>query len=289
MKKITFLFFAILATLNMYSQSERIFVWDNKSAPSSNEIPDNECKETATGITKNNKTELFIFGAVKPTTGQAVVICPGGGYGGLAITYEGYDMARWLAANGITAAVLRYRMPNGHCEIPRTDADEAMRILKTKAVKYGFDTNKVGIIGSSAGGHLAASVGVFSNPKPAFMILFYPVITSTPGELHQGSFNNLLGKQYSKKLANKYSLEKQVTINTPPTFLLLSDDDKAVPPINSILFYNALKSYGIKASMHIFPIGGHGWGIKPTFKYINEWKHLLLDWLEYINQSNNNK
>ena len=124
------------------------------------------------------------------------------------------------------------------------------------------------------------STGTISDEKPAFMILFYPVITAEEGKLHKNSFKYLLGKDYSPEEARNYSLEKRVSALTPPTLLLLSDDDRIVPPVNSLLFYEALKRNGVKASIHVFPTGDHGWGIKPEFKYIEQWQRYALDWLE---------
>lgn len=187
--------------------------------------------------------------------------------------------AGWLIT-GTTAAVLKYRMPNGHCEVPRNDAEQALRIVRERAAEWGCDASRVGIVGSSAGGHLAASTGTISDEKPAFMILFYPVITAEEGKLHKNSFKYLLGKGYSPEKARNYSLEKRVSALTPPTLLLLSDDDRIVPPVNSLLFYEALKRNGVRASMHVFPSGDHGWGIKPEFKYIGQWQRYVLDWLE---------
>jgi esterase/lipase len=171
-------------------------------------------------------------------------------------------------------------MPNGHCEVPRNDAEQALRIMREHAAEWGYDASRVGIVGSSAGGHLAASTGTISDEKPAFMILFYPVITAEEGKLHKNSFKYLLGKDYSSEEARNYSLEKRVSALTPPTLLLLSDDDRIVPPVNSLLFYEALKRNGVKASIHVFPTGDHGWGIKPEFKYIEQWQRYALDWLE---------
>ena len=144
-------------------------------------------------------------------------------------------------------------MPNGHCEVPRNDAEQALRIMREHAAEWGYDASRVGIVGSSAGGHLAASTGTISDEKPAFMILFYPVITAEEGKLHKNSFKYLLGKDYSSEEARNYSLEKRVSALTPPTLLLLSDDDRIVPPVNSLLFYEALKRNGVKASIHVFP------------------------------------
>ena len=237
-----------------------------------------------------------IFGAVDadylvlpadPTqaTGQAVVICPGGGYGMLAMDHEGYEMAKWFAANGITGAVLKYRMPNHHPEVPLEDAVQALRIMAgLEAGATGYTADKVGIVGFSAGGHLAAMASTIGSFKPAFSVLFYPVITAVQGKRHQGSFINLLSEQRTPEQDAAYSLESRVTADTPPAILLLSDDDKTVPPVNSTLYYNALKAHGIEASMHIYPSGGHGWGIRDSFRYKAQWQDAVLDWLRRINE-----
>ena len=141
---------------------------------------------------------------------------------------------------------------------------------------------KIGIVGSSAGGHLAASASTLARTKPAFSILFYPVITAEKGKAHQGSFNALLGDKRSAETDTWYSLQNRVSSETPPTLLLLSDDDRVVPPVNSTLYYNALKDNGVKASMHIYPTGGHGWGIRKNFKYREQWQQTVLDWLQGI-------
>lgn len=269
---------SLLTVWNMRAQDEHLIIWDNTTAPTSSELFGPTFIEKGVYEANNNVAELFLYKAAEPT-GRAVVVCPGGGYHNLAIGYEGYDLAKWLAEHGTTAAVLKYRMPNGHCEVPRNDAEQALRIMREHATEWGFDASRVGIIGSSAGGHLAASVGTISDEKPAFMVLFYPVITAETGKLHKLSFKYLLGENYSPEKARNYSLEKRVSALTPPTLLLLSDDDKVVPTINSILFYEAVKQNGVKASMHIFPSGGHGWGIKPEFTYIQQWQAHVLDWL----------
>lgn len=194
-------------------------------------------------------------------------------------------MAQWFAEHGITAAVLKYRMPNGHPEVPLEDVEQALRIMMgLEAGATGFTADKVGIVGSSAGGHLAASASTLARTKPAFSILFYPVITAEKGKAHQGSFNALLGDKRNAETDTWYSLQNRVSSETPPTLLLLSDDDRVVPPVNSTLYYNALKDNGVKASMHIYPTGGHGWGIRKNFKYKEQWQQTVLDWLQGIDK-----
>lgn len=233
---------------------------------------------------EDNVAEITIH-APNPTTntGKAVIICPGGGYKKLAMDHEGHWIATWLAENGITGVVLKYRLPAGNNEIPASDANEAIRYIRANAARLGIDPHQIGIMGSSAGGHLAATVSTLptdSMSRPDFSVLFYPVISSTPSIAHKGSFKNLLGdKSTDKTLLLKYSPEKQVTPQTPPAILLLSDDDKGVNPLNSISYYKSLKSNGIPASMHIFPEGGHGWGFNPEFPHLNTVKLLILDWI----------
>ena len=269
-----------------YGQAATLKIWDNTTAPHSNGIATPEREPEPNRIVDVSQAVLYIFPAdPAKATGQAVVICPGGGYVKLCIDYEGYDMAKWFAANGITAAVLKYRMPNGHPEVPLEDVEQALRIMMgLEAGATGFTAGKVGIVGSSAGGHLAASASTLAETKPAFSILFYPVITAVQGKRHQGSFINLLSEQRTPEQDAAYSLESRVTADTPPAILLLSDDDKTVPPVNSTLYYNALKAHGIEASMHIYPSGGHGWGIRDSFRYKAQWQDAVLDWLRRINE-----
>ena len=212
----------------------------------------------------------------------AVLICPGGGYRGLALDREGHDMAKWYASNGILAAVLEYRMPQGRNEVPLSDAEKAIALMRANGERWKIDTGKVGVVGSSAGGHLAASLSTLAadENRPDFAILYYPVISLEDDLAHQGSKHNLLGeKAGDAEMVRHYSLQYQVDDKTPRTLLLLSDDDKVVPPMNSIRYYSALKEHGIPASLYLFPKGGHGWGIKYDFAYYQEVKELILKWL----------
>lgn len=282
----TFLLMTATASAQDYGQSATLKIWDNTTAPHSNGITTPQTETEPNRIRNTSDAELYLFPAdTACATGQAVVICPGGGYGMLAIDHEGYQMAKWFAANGITAAVLKYRLPNGHPEVPLEDAVQALRIMSgLEAGATGYTADKVGIVGSSAGGHLAAYASTLGSHKPAFSILFYPVITAETNKGHQGTFGNLLREKRNPETDAYYSLQNRVTADTPPAILLLSDDDKSVPPINSILYYNALKEHGIRASMHIYPRGGHGWGIRENFTYREAWQEAVLDFLREINQ-----
>jgi acetyl esterase/lipase len=226
--------------------------------------------------------------------GAAVLICPGGGYSGEAIYHEGFQFADWLNEHGIAGIVLKYRLPNGHDDIPITDAKQAMRIIRAHAVEWHIDPTKVAVAGFSAGGHLASTLGTHydlgdstaTDPlnrystRPDLMLLFYPVITMKLGDTHLGSRQNLLGMHPTEQQVDYYSNELQVTKNTPPSILLLSDDDNAVPPINSIQFYQALHANNVPASLSVFPSGGHGWGMNMTISFWQEWRTLLLNWLQ---------
>ena len=287
------LFFTLSLTLiatAMQAQDITIKLWDNATAPHSNHLTGE--KKDEGGVRYSNTTEavLYIYEAQpERATGQSIVICPGGGYRLVAMGHEGHDFGKWLAENGVTAAVLMYRMPNHRPEVPLEDAAEAVRYMKEEyAPTHGITS--VGIMGFSAGGHLAASTAVGAlehngdtshraTLRPDFAVLFYPVITGEALHAHKGSFNYLLGADRTAELTARYSAEKLVSASTPPTFLVCSDDDGGVPPANSTMFYNALKAHGVPASLHILPSGGHGWGFRDSFRYKPQWQSALLDWL----------
>lgn len=214
-------------------------------------------------------------------TGIAAVVCPGGSYAMVSLPNEGTPVAEFLAENGISAAVVEYTLPQGHKERPLADVRRAFSELRRRAGELCIDTAKIGIVGSSAGGHLAATFSTEKGgqSKPAFTVLLYPVISSRAGLAHQRSFRNLLGDNASLQERAEYSCELRVDSSTPPAFLILSDDDPTVDPVNSIEYYLALKRFGIPASMHIYPRGKHGFGFTDRFPYLDSVKDLLLDWL----------
>ncbi|MDQ3842523.1 MAG: alpha/beta hydrolase, partial [Bacteroidota bacterium] len=240
--------------------------------------------------------------AKRNATGQAVVVCPGGGYGVLAYDWEGTDVAKWLNANGIAAAVLKYRLPNSKSNVvphlsPLMDAKRAIRLVRAHADQWNIKRDKVGVMGFSAGGHLASTLGThfdggdskatdsverFSS-RPDFMILMYPVISMSKNIMHVGSRNNLIGDQPDTALARLYSNELQVTKETPPTFLVHATDDTGVPVENSLLFYQALKDKGVSAEMHLYPYGGHGFGLAVGRGYLQTWTDRCIDWLRSLN------
>ena len=293
MRKIVLAVVFSLMAIVMQAQDLTIKLWDNATAPHSNHLTGG--KKDEGGVRYSNTTEavLYIYEAdPAKATGQSVVICPGGGYWLVALGHEGHDFGRWFAENGVTAAVLMYRMPNHRPEVPLEDAAEALRYMKEEyAPAHGITS--VGIMGFSAGGHLAASTAVGAleyngdkshraSLRPDFAVLFYPVITGDALYAHKGSFDNLLGSDRTAELTDRYSAEKLVSATTPPTFMALSDDDGGVPPANSIRFYNALKEHKRPASIHIYPSGGHGWGFRDSFKYKSQWQQSLLEWLEGV-------
>ena len=265
-------------------RTHTLHIWNNRTAPHSNGLDGNEQVIDDDRVGHTTEATLHIFFPTPATDRKiGIVICPGGGYSYLSFKNEGTAMARWLATQGITAAVLKYRLPNGQPEVPLEDAVQALRTMGgLEAGATGITIDRVGIMGFSAGGHLAAMASTLGTTWPAFAILFYPVITATPGQGHQGSFNALLGKQRNAETDAAYSLHTRVTDQTPPTLLLLCDDDEAVPPVNSLLYYQALKSHGVKAALTIFPQGGHGWGFRNRFPYKAEWQRAITQWLRFL-------
>ena len=234
-------------------------------------------------------------------TGAAVLICPGGGYHGVAIDKEGHDIARWLNSFGVAGFVLKYRSPNSavgpRCQPhgPLRDAQRALRLIRARAAGWRLDTGRIGILGFSAGGHLAASASTLfadsaeSDPalaglscRPDFTVLIYPVISFTAaGVLHAGSRHNLLGPQPPAELARHFSCELQVTKETPPAFLAHTGDDP-VPVANSLLYYQALQQAGVGAEVHIFPEGGHGYGMRQRGFAVDSWPERCREWLARV-------
>ena len=214
-------------------------------------------------------------------TGRAVVACPGGGYSGLAVNHEGYDWAPYFNKQGIALIVLKYRMPKGDRTLPISDAEAAMKMVRDSADVWNLNPNDIGIMGSSAGGHLASTIATHAPEalRPNFQILFYPVITMDTSFTHMGSHDKLLGKDASADLEKEFSNEKQVTKETPRAFIVYSDDDKVVPPANGVNYYLALNKKGVPSVLHIYPTGGHGWGIREDFLYKSEMQNELTSWL----------
>ena len=284
---------ASLCVMTAQAQDLTIKLWDNATAPHSNGLSGEDKDEGQERISNTNVAELLIYEAnPAKATGQAVVICPGGGYRLLSMGHEGRDYAKWMAENGITTAVLKYRLPNTTPQVPMEDAAEALRYMREE-YRGKASIKQLGIMGFSAGGHLAASTAVGclkangdtsarAALRPDFAVLFYPVITGNPSQMHKGSYDKLLGSDRTQELTDKWSPELVAGKDAPQTLLILSSDDATVPPINSTKFYNTLKELGVPASITILPSGGHGWGFRDSFKYKAIWQETMLQWLASI-------
>ena len=238
---------------------------------------------------------LTVFeSAQEKRNGTAVIICPGGGYGILAAGHEGADVAKVFNDTGVTAFVLRYRLPNDECMIhkeyvPLMDAQQAIYFVRSHAQQYHIDPNKIGIMGFSAGGHVASTAGTHFEPvlkelasenvRPDFMMLIYPVISFNEEIGHIGSRDNLLGKDPDKQLVHLFSNEEQVTPRTPPTFLVHASDDDGVNPENSIRFYQALLKNKVPAELHLYERGGHGFGLH-NIMTSEDWFKSCVDWMK---------
>lgn len=222
---------------------------------------------------------MIVYKAQRPN-GICILECPGGGYTVRSDSHEGKNMADWFNSLGITYCVLEYRMPFGFWQVPLNDAEKGMKIIREHASEWGV--KKVGVMGCSAGGHLASTLATHyssEETRPDFQILMYPVITMDRSFTHMGSFDNLFGQNPSQELIDKFSNEKQVTAKTPPAIMILSADDNTVDPKNSIEYYYALRKAKVSATLHIYPTGGHGYGNQERFPYKREWTAEVEKWL----------
>ena len=290
-------------SLSAFSQKKEIPLWDKIP----DEITSKEYSEKIVtdknGIAEDVRkvtlpTLTTYFADVEKSNGTSVIICPGGGYGMLAINKEGFKVAEWLNSLGINAFVLKYRLPSdlimkNKTVAPLQDAQEAVRLIRRNAAKWKLNPNKIGIMGFSAGGHLAATLSTHysdkvyipsdtTSAKPNFSILIYPVISMQEGVTHQGSKDNLLGKNADNETTEKYSNEKQITADTPKAFLVHATDDKAVPVENSINYYLALKKEKVPAEMHLYENGGHGFGLGTKGTNVS-WPKTCEKWLAVNN------
>lgn len=284
---------------NSFAQNHIVKLWDE--IPNSKQTTEKEQIDNADiiriALIKEPTLEIYLP-PKRIASNKAVIICPGGGYRYLAYDWEGIEIAKWLNTKGISAFVLKSRLPLSQSlivphEAPLQDAQRAMRWVRFNADKFNINPNKIGVIGFSAGGHLASTLGTqFNTPnnfkeqpldtisaRPNFMALVYPVITMQDEYTHKGSQKNLLGKNASDGLKTRYSNELHVTKNTPPTFLVHATDDKSVSIENSLKFYQALKNNDVKVEMHIYPYGGHGFALAIGKGYLQSWTDRLEDWL----------
>lgn len=257
-----------------------IELWPN-GAPNDNGLTGEEYRNKNNRITNVTKPTLTVFPAPNPN-GMAVIACPGGGYQHLAFEHEGIDQAAWYNAQGITFAVLKYRMPNGHFECPLSDIRQAMALMHEYAKKWGVDNNKIGVQGSSAGAHLACTLATgFRTPKerPAFQIMFYGAITPAMEGCKKNGTNSKLAFQDNKL---------EVVANTPPAFIMVSADDRLCVDL-CVNYFLELKKAGVWSALHVYPEGGHGWGFKDAFKYKPMWTMELSHWLFLLNQRLDNQ
>lgn len=296
MKKLFFLFLIFLSDSFHAQVREVINLWPDKPLYMIDTVNHEHSELGTDGIVRVSRVTYPTLEYWKPDkpNGTAVVICPGGGYVRLAITSEGEYVARWYAERGVSAFILKYRLPDDAVMerkeiVPLSDAQQAINYLRDNADKFEIDTNRIGMMGFSAGGHLAASASVYFNDsfigkhkkhnlRPDFSILIYPVITMQNDYTHQGSKNALIGKDASEEQTNYFSNELNVTENTPATFIMHASDDKAVPVENSLKYYEALKKKNVYAALHIFQNGGHGFTMKNKF-LDEQWFFLLEKWL----------
>lgn len=247
----------------------------------------------AQGNADEDRPTLAIYLPQRPI-GTAVVVCPGGGYHNLAMDHEGDQIARWYNSLGIAAFVLKYRLgPKYHHPAQIYDVQRALRIVREGAWRHGVRPDRIGVMGFSAGGHLASTAATHfdagdpdaADPidrvssRPDYAVLCYPVISLTTEYTHQGSKTNLLGENPDSALAESLSNEKQITAETPPTFLWSTNEDTAVPAENSVLFYLGLRKAGVAAELHIFERGRHGMGLAWTDRVLGQWPDLLANWL----------
>ncbi len=296
-----YLLIAVLSIHTMKSQHTIIPLWEQE-IPNSKKSDEVEFypERDILFIEKIHTPTLEVFlPSERVANGKAVIICPGGGYRGVSYDFEGTDVAKFLNAKGITAFVLKYRMPNSDAvkvsyKAPLQDAQRAIRLVRYRAKQWGINTSDVGIMGFSAGGHLAATLTThYDEPndfksteidlvsaKPDFSILIYPVISMNSEFTHMGSRNSLLGKNPSKELIAKFSNELQVDTSTPPTFIVHAADDRAVPVENSLAFYKALIAAEVPVEMHLYPTGGHGFSLAIGKGNLSTWPDRLCDWLQ---------
>jgi acetyl esterase/lipase len=303
MKSILILFAFAMMIFPVQAQNITLPLW-NGTPPLQKEMDLNE-EVVSEGIIRIGNVQIPTIEVYLPAkqiaTGQAVVIFPGGGYSILAYDWEGTDFAKWLNSQGIAGIVVKYRLPKSASltdpkEVPLMDAQRAIRLVRQNASGWNIDPTKVGIMGFSAGGHLASTLSTqYSHTvdramdaidalsaRPDFSILVYPVITFVNPAIHSGSMKALLGENQTEELKKRFSAELNVTEETPVTFLVHAGDDTGVPVENSLLYYAALRAKGVSTSLHVYPKGGHGFAFGMGKGPVENWRDVLLDWIKAL-------
>ncbi|MBD5299226.1 MAG: alpha/beta hydrolase [Bacteroides sp.] len=266
------------------AQPVTLTLWEN-GAPTLNGLdPAKENSSNPDWIHGVTNPTVTIYPADNPN-GTTLLMCPGGAYFALAAMHEGADLAAPLNEKGVNLAVLKYRMPNGHSEVPADDVWRAVQLLNDNAAKFGIDVKRIGIGGASAGGHLASTVA--THPKEgmnpfAFQVLVYPVISMKEGLTHGGSRENLLGKNPDAAAVEYFSNELKVTPESPQAFIVVSADDDVVPVENSLDYFEALKTNKVPVYIHVYPSGGHGWLCRDHFKYNSQVVDEMVNWISTL-------
>ena len=294
MKKILIAFLMTAFALSSQAAEPTVIPLWPEGVPGARDIGPERAKDGH--ISNVSEPTLTVYGpAVDRPNGTAVIIAPGGGYTNLSTEREGVQYSNWLSTLGVTTFILKYRMKEFGHPAPLQDVLRAVRIVRSRAAEFKVNPARIGVMGSSAGGHLAASAGtLFDHPdgrtgaaldatsaRPDFLILMYPVITLDDPAVHAGSRQALLGAKPTPELLQLLSLEKQVTAATPPTLLIHTQEDKSVPVENSILFYQALTRAKVPAEMYLFEHGSHGMGMKAEFGTASEWPKRAEEWLRH--------
>lgn len=303
MKSLLILFAFAMMIFPIQAQNITLPLW-NGTPPLQKEMDLKE-EVVSEGIVRIGNVQIPTIEVYLPAkqiaTGQAVVIFPGGGYSILAYDWEGTDFAKWLNSQGIAGIVVKYRLPKSASltdpkEVPLMDAQRAIRLVRQNASGWNIDPTKVGIMGFSAGGHLASTLSTqYSHTvdrtmdaidalsaRPDFSILVYPVITFVNPSIHSGSMKALLGENQTEELKKRFSAELNVTEETPVTFLVHAGDDTGVPMENSLLYYAALRAKGVSTSLHVYPKGGHGFAFGMGKGPVENWRDVLLDWIKAL-------
>jgi acetyl esterase/lipase len=287
--------------INAYTQNATLKLWPAGIPGSIKNVSFAEKPALTNGevtwIQQVSDPELIVFlPPPEKATGTAVLICPGGGYAGLAIAHEGFAIAKWLNESGIAGIILKYRLPSDlimkEKQVgPLQDTQEAMRVIRRNALEWKINPARVGVIGFSAGGHLASTLSthfeekVYSaadntSARPDFSILIYPVITFDSSFTHAGSRSNLIGDNPSAEAVRHFSNELQITEKTPPAFLVHSADDNVVPVKNSIVYFQGIQKYNSPSELHIFQKGGHGYGLSVGKGTQSEWPVMCINWIK---------